>query len=296
MSHGRPPAEVRIDAALVRQLLTEQFPQWAGLELTEVTSAGWDNTIYRLGRDLAVRLPRRQIAAGLAEREHQWLPLLGPRLPLAVPVPVGHGVPGAGYPWRWTVCRWLAGGTAAEAPVRDSTRAALRLAEFIAALQAIDPVGGPVNEFRGTSLQARDPVVRATVAALRGRLDPGPVLSVWEAALSAPAWDGTPVWMHGDLHPANLLVDHGELTAVIDFGLLGVGDPACDLMAAWTFLAGEARGAFRAALQAPEPMWSRARGWALQLGLMSAAYSSDNPALDQIGWRTVHEVVAEALP
>jgi aminoglycoside phosphotransferase (APT) family kinase protein len=293
-SRGRPAAEVQIDVPLVRRLLAAQFPQWARLAVEPVESAGWDNTVYRLGPDLAVRLPRRRIGAGHVEREQQWLPVLGPQLPLAVPMPLGNGVPGAGYPWRWTVCNWLDGELAALTPVDDARQTAISLARFVAALQKIDPAGGPAGEFRGTSLAGCDRVARTAAAISQAdQFHRGPVLAVWERAVAGPAWTGPPVWMHGDLHPANLLVDGGRLSAVIDFGLLGVGDPACDLMVAWTYLRAEARDAFRDALAVDDATWSRGRGWALELGLRAAAYSADNPVLGDIGRHTIAEVMAD---
>ncbi len=297
MVHGtRPAAEVPIDAALVRRLLGGQFPQWSGLEVRPVESAGWDNVIYRLGADLAVRLPRRRIGADQTEKEHQWLPVLGPRLPMAVPVPVGKGAPGDGYPWHWTVCAWLPGEIAALEPVAVLSQAATSLAQFVRALQAIDPAGGPVSQFRGGTLATRDPVSRASAAALGDTPDVRRALKVWEAAVAEPPWTGPPVWMHGDLHPANLLVSNGELAGIIDFGLLGVGDPACDLMLAWTYLSGDARQMFREALTVDHPTWERGRGWALHLGLMAAAYSADNPVLGNIGRHTIAEVLADSAP
>jgi aminoglycoside phosphotransferase (APT) family kinase protein len=282
---------VQVDADLVRRLVRDQFPQWSRLNVSRVESAGWDNAIYRLGDDLAVRIPRRWIAAEQTGKEHRWLPVLGPQLPLAVPVPVGEGVPGEGYPWRWTVCPWLPGLIAALAPVADMSQVAMSLARFVRALRAIDPAGGPVSKFRGVPLADRDPAIRAAAAALRENLDVRPVMAIWDAAIAAPAWTGAPVWMHGDLHPANLLISAGELTGVIDFGLLGVGDPACDLIVAWTYLAGSARQIFRDGLAVDEPTWARGKGWALDLGLRAAAYSADNPVLGNIGLRTIAEVL-----
>jgi aminoglycoside phosphotransferase (APT) family kinase protein len=291
---SRPAADARTDIPLVRRLVAVQFPQWASLAVAAVESAGWDNTICRLGPDLAVRLPRRRVSAEHVSNEHRWLPVLAPRLPLAVPVPLGHGAPGEGYPWHWTVCPWLTGEIAAVASVADLGRAATSLAAFFTALQAIEPVGGSAHKFRGVSLAARDQNTRAAAAALQGSLDVGPVLRVWEAALAAPAWIGQPVWMHGDLHPANLLVEDNELTAVIDFGLLGVGDPACDLQVAWTYLSADSREVFRSALAVDDATWSRGRGWALQFGLRAAAYSADNPVLGDIGRYTLAEVLADS--
>jgi aminoglycoside phosphotransferase (APT) family kinase protein len=169
----------------------------------------------------------------------------------------------------------------------------MSLAGFVAALQEVDSLNGPVNEFRGVSLADRDLVACAAAAALEAELDTPAALAVWQAAVAAPAWAGPPVWMHGDLHPANLLVEDGHLSAVIDFGLAGVGDPACDLMVAWTYLRAGARDVFRDALIVEEATWCRARGWALELGLRAAAYSADNPVLSDIGRHTVAEALID---
>ena len=290
----RPADEVRIDVPLVRRLIAAQFPQWAGLtvESAGAGAAGTDNVIYRLGPDLAVRLPRRPFGADHLEREYRWLPVVGPRLPLAVPAPAGMGVPGEGYPWPWMVCSWLPGEVAALAPVADPRRAAVTLARFVAALRAVDPAGGPSSHF-GASLDTRDQVARDAAAALADQFDTAPALAAWQEALAAPPWTGRPVWLHGDLHPLNLLVSQGELTAVIDFGLLGLGDPACDLMIAWTYLPPAARRTFRQVLAVDDATWSRARGWALNLGLRAAAWATGNPVLAAIGRSTIAAVVAD---
>jgi aminoglycoside phosphotransferase (APT) family kinase protein len=191
------------------------------------------------------------------------------------------------------VCPWLTGELAALTPVADPRRAATSLAQFVAALQAIDPAGGPTHEFRGLSLAAHDHNARVSAAVLRDSLDVGSLLRIWDAALAAPAWTAQPVWMHGDLHPANLLVEDHELSAVLDFGLLSVGDPACDLMVAWAYLSAESRDVFRSMLAVDDATWSRGRGWALQFGLRAAAYSADNPVLGDIGRYTVAEVLAD---
>lgn len=294
MARGfRPSADVRVDVPLVRRLVAAQFPQWANLPVAPVESAGWDNTIFRLGSDLAVRMPRRRVSAEHVTNEQNWLPVLAPQLPLPVPVPLGCGVPGEGYPWHWTVCPWLTGELAALARVADMDRAAISLAGFVAALQAIDPAGGTVHEFRGLSLAAHADNAEAAAAVLQGGVDIRSVLGVWKEAMAAPAWAGPPVWMHGDLHPANLLVHRGELSAVIDFGLLGVGDPACDLSVAWTYLAADARTVFRSALAVDDATWTRGRAWALEFGLRAAAYSADNPVLDDIGRYTLGQVMAD---
>lgn len=291
---GRPPAEVAIDAGLVRRLLAAQFPQWAGLPVRAVPGAGWDNVIYRLGGDLAVRLPRRLIGAEQVSKQHRWLPVLAGRLPLAIPVVAGQGVPGGGYPWRWSITSWLPGEIAAGCRGTDLLTSAARLAGFIAALRAVDVAGGPVSELR-RDLASRDRPVTGAIDALEGLPCREAAIRAWHRALAAPAWDGPPVWMHGDLHPANLLVTNGQLSGVVDFGLLGVGDPAVDLMVAWTFLSAPARHAFRSALPADDSTWERGRGWALDLGLRCAAYSADNPLLGEIGRYTVSQVLSPGV-
>jgi aminoglycoside phosphotransferase (APT) family kinase protein len=290
--------EIDIDAALVGRLLAEQFPQWADLPIEPVHSAGTDNAIYRLGHDMALRLPRIPAATGQLEKEHQWLPRLAPLLPLAIPVPLAKGMPDEGYPWHWSVYRWLEGETATTERIADPRQAATELAQFVAALQQIDPLGGPPpgkhNSFRGVPLARRDPATRDAIRALRGTLDANAVTAAWEAALQAPAWQGPAVWLHGDLLASNLLAQHGRLSAVIDFGCLGVGDPACDTMVAWTYLSAETRKVFRAALPVDDATWARGRGWALSFGLIALPYyQSTNPVLSGIARYAIDEALAD---
>lgn len=293
-------AEVETDAALVRRLLAAQFPEWAELPIERVRSGGTDNAIYRLGDDMAVRLPRIEWAIAQADKEHEWLPRLAPRLPLAIPVPLAMGMPAEGYPWRWSVCRWLPGENATVERIADLRRAAIALAQFIDALQRIETTGGPRpgqhNFGRGVPLAMRDAVTRAAIAKLGGMFDTGELTAAWGAALRAPVWDGPPVWIHGDLHPANLLVERGQVTAVIDFGGLGVGDPACDFAAAWTLFSneGESRDVFRAALSIDDASWARSRGWALSTGLIALPYYLDtNPVIVGMARRQIAEVLAD---
>ncbi|MCL5099325.1 MAG: aminoglycoside phosphotransferase family protein [Candidatus Omnitrophica bacterium] len=290
--------EVDTDVSLVGRLLAAQFPQWADLPIEPVPSAGTDNALYRLGEDMAVRLPRVLRATGQVEKEHRWLPRLAPHLPLAIPVPLAKGTPAEGYPWHWSVYRWLEGETATIERIADPRQAATELAQFVAALQRIDPTGGPPpgpdNSFRGVPLARRDAHTRAAIAALDGMLDTGTVTAVWEAALQAPAWQGPAVWIHGDLLAANLLAQHGRLSAVIDFGCLGLGDPACDLMVAWTYLSAETRDIFRAALPVDDATWARGRGWALSFGLIALPYyQSTNPVLAGIARYAIDEALAD---
>ena len=282
-----------IDVPLARRLLAAQFPQWAELPVQPVGAAGWDNAIFRLGTELSVRLPRRELGARHLANECRWLPMLAPHLPLPVPEPVGRGVPSEEYPWRWTVTRWLPGEVSALEPGLDEIQVADELARFITALHTVDPVDGPASELRGVPLVQRDPGVRAAIAALHGRWDPVAVTAVWESALAAPSWAAPAVWTHGDLHPANLLIVDGRLSAVIDFGLLGVGDPAIDVLAAWTVLSPRTRDRFRRVLRVDEATWARARGRALDFGLMCVANTPRDSLVGQVARRTIDQVLAD---
>ncbi|MEU9078951.1 aminoglycoside phosphotransferase family protein [Kitasatospora sp. NPDC048538] len=287
-----------IDEGLVRGLLAGQFPQWAGLRLRRVEPGGSDHVIFRLGAELAVRLPRGDWAAGQAAKEYAWLPRLAPHLPLAVPTPVAVGVPAAGYRWHWSVARWLDGETPAEGSLTDPHEAARGLASFLAELQRQAPdsslAPGEHNGFLGSPLTTRDADTRADIAAVRGDFDAGALTALWEAAVRAPGWDRPPVWFHGDLHTGNLLARHGRLSAVIDFGGLGVGDPACDLVIAWTLLTADTRRTFRAALGVDDATWLRGRGWAITTGLNAyATYAATNPRVAAATRRQITEALAD---
>jgi aminoglycoside phosphotransferase (APT) family kinase protein len=285
--------EVDIDASLVTRLLAAQFPQWAHLPVEPVPSAGTDNALYRLGADLAVRLPRITGAVGQVEKDQRWLPRLAPHLPLTVPAPVGRGLPDAGYPWSWGVYRWLDGVEATIDRLADPRDAATDLARFLLALQGIDATDGPRPSGRGGPLVGRDRDTRAAIAALDGEVDIDAVTAAWDAALAVPPWSGPPVWVHGDLAPGNLLVASGRLSAVIDFACLSVGDPACDLLVAWNLFTGDARAAFRAALQVDDDTWARGRGWALSVALIQLPYYlHTNPALVANSRHVISEVTA----
>jgi aminoglycoside phosphotransferase (APT) family kinase protein len=232
------------------------------------------------------------------EKEQLWLPRLAPLLPLAIPVPLALGTPGEGYPWHWSVYRWLEGQNADIEPIADPRQAATELARFITALQRIDPAGGPSpgqhNSFRGVPLSTRDAHTREAIAALQGVVDIESVTAAWDEALQAPEWQGTPVWIHGDLGSLNLLVEGGRLSAVIDFGCLGVGDPACDVMVAWKLFSAEGRDLFRAALGVDAAAWARGRGWALSTGLIALPYyHRTNPVLAENARRAIAEVMID---
>ncbi|MFF9024791.1 aminoglycoside phosphotransferase family protein [Streptomyces eurythermus] len=271
-----PDARPAIDAALVRRLVDTQFPQWAEMPLELLDPAGSDHVIYRLGEKLSVRLPRHAGAIGQAQKESEWLPRLAPHLPLAVPVPVGVGQPNFGYPWPWAISRWLDGEVATVEALADSPEAAVELAGFLTALQRFEPEEIPAQGAREDltvrPLVARDRATRAAIAEVDGAFDAAAMTELWEAAISAPDRDGPPVWFHGDFHTGNLLTVDGCLSAVIDFGELGIGDPACDLVIAFTLMSARSRAAFRAALGVDDATWIRGRGWALATALNAYTY------------------------
>lgn len=291
--------ELPIDGSLVRRLVAAQLPQWADLPIRPVRSAGSDNAMYRLGDDMVVRLPRRAgRSVDSLDKECEWLPKLAPNLPLAVPVPCAKGMPGEGYPCGWAVFRWLEGETATIERIADARQAATDLAGFLTALQRIDAAGAPApgehNFHRGVPLVTRDGAVRAAIAALRGELDVEAVTAAWEAALEAPDWDRPPVWIHGDFADGNLLAAGGRFSGVIDWGGLAASDPACDLMAAWSFLPAEERELFRSTLGVDDATWARGRGWALSVALIALPYYwTTNPVRVAYSWHRIGEVLAD---
>jgi aminoglycoside phosphotransferase (APT) family kinase protein len=290
--------ELPIDEALVRRLLGQQFPRWADLDLLRVRSAGTDHALFRLGDEFAVRLPRRPCAATQIEKEQRWLPRLAPHVPVAVPVPVAKGAPSKGYPWAWSVVRWLPGEDGLVARGIDGLRAAEDLAEFVRSLRSLDSEGGPPpgahNFGRGQPLAAEDAETRAAIAQMSDTHDVRVLTNAWEEVLAVPAWACRPVWVHGDLLPGNLLFREGRLSAVLDWGGLGVGDPACDLIPAWSLVSGSARDAFRAAVGLDDATWARGRGWALSIALIAWPYYRDsNPPFAALAERMLAEVLTE---
>jgi aminoglycoside phosphotransferase (APT) family kinase protein len=286
---------VDIDAALVGLLVAEQFPQWADLPVRPVEFGGWDNRTFHLGSDKTVRLPSAARYAEQVDKEHRWLPKLAPHLPLPIPMPLTKGAPAHGYPWGWSVYRWLEGETAIVGRIADLCQFAIALAWFLAALQRIDPAGGPLpgrhNFYRGGPLTVYDAETRQALAALEGRIDTEAASAVWEAALDA-TWHGSPAWFHGDVATGNLLVEEGRLSAVIDFGTSGVGDPACDLAISWTLFRGKSRKAFREALGPDDATWARGRGWTLWKALITLAEHVDtNPLQASVAQRVIDEVI-----
>ena len=260
-----------IDDALVSRLIAAQFLQWSELPIRRITPSGWDNCTFRLGDTMVVRLPSGEEYADQVAKEQRWLPILAASLPLAIPIPLALGQPGAGYPWNWSVYRWLEGEPASTGSIADLTELASSLGRFLGALQRTDATGGPApgphNFHRGGSLGIYDGQTRQAIATLKGKINGDAAIAVWEAAL-ASMWQRPTVWVHGDFAASNLLVQAGRLNAVIDFGQLGVGDPACDLAIAWTFFEVASRKAFRDALPLDAETWVRGRGWALWKALI----------------------------
>jgi aminoglycoside phosphotransferase (APT) family kinase protein len=285
--------EVETDAGLVRRLLASQFPEWAELPVERVPSSGTVNALYRLGDDLVVRLPRMDWGIGAVARELQWLPLLAPRLPIAIPEPLALGRPADGYPHEWGVYRWLEGETPRPGALGDAHSLARELAAFVRALHGVDAEGDPPTG-RGVPLAEFDESVRDALGALEGVIDTEAARDAWDESLATPPAAAT-VWTHGDLMPANLLMRDGTLTAVIDWGGMGLGDPACDLAVGWNLFDAGARTTLRSELGVDDDTWTRGRGWALWTGLLALPYYKDtNPELAENARFRVGEVLADA--
>jgi aminoglycoside phosphotransferase (APT) family kinase protein len=290
---------LEINAVLVSQLIASQFPQWAHLPIKPVELSGWDNRTFHLGSDMSVRLPSAEGYVAQVEKEHRWLPKLAPHLPLPIPVPLAKGAPGHGYPWPWSVYRWLEGENAMLERITDLSQFAISLAEFLLALQRIDSVDGPPggehNFFRGGPLTTYDAETRETIEELAREVDTDVATEVWDVALNAN-WHGAPVWIHGDVASGNLLIKNGRLCAVIDFGCSSIGDPACDLVMAWTFFSGASREAFKATLGLDQATWARARGWALWKALITLAeYIDSNLEKSAEARRVITEILGDPI-
>ena len=286
-----PAADIDVGEELVRSLLAEQHPDLADLPLRLVAN-GWDNAIFRLGLEYAVRVPRRTVAAQLVEHENSWLPLIGSLVHVAIPVPVRTGAPSDRFPWQWSVTRWVDGELAADTPFDEHGTLAAELAHFVRDLHVAAPPDAPVNPVRGVPLQNRSDAVA-------GRFESGLVpnaatlAAIWKSALAAPLWSGPPLWLHGDLHPANIIARNGRLAAVIDFGDMTSGDPATDLATAWLTFDADGRNAFVRELAYDDATWLRARGWAVTMATALLANSGDAPAMRRIGLHAVEQLLED---
>jgi aminoglycoside phosphotransferase (APT) family kinase protein len=284
-----PPADLEIDIGLVRRLLASQHPDLATLPLRLVAN-GWDNAVFRLGDALAVRIPRRSVAAHLIRHEQELIPRLAPRLPVAAPIPVRVGAPSPDFPWPWSVVPWLDGEVAADLDVRDDSDLAVMLAQVVRALQFPASPDAPHNPYRGGPLATRAEAVAQRLAG--GRIPrSADVRVMWEEALGAAPWQGPPLWLHGDLHPANLLLREGRLVAVIDFGDVTAGDPATDLATAWLTFGPWARRIFRDLLDMDEATWLRARGWAVNIGTAMVDTAEPGSRIHRVGWHALSELL-----
>jgi aminoglycoside phosphotransferase (APT) family kinase protein len=286
-----------IDSQLVSNLIHEQFPQWSHLPIRAVKESGWDNRTFHLGEHRLVRLPSDPAYAPQVEVEHLWLPRLAPKLPLEIPAPIARGAPATHYPMPWSICHWIEGESARPERITDLDVFAADLARFLRALQSIDaergPPAGPRNFFRGGALSNYDAQTRNAIEILDSKIDASRAISIWNTAL-ASSWKKAPVWVHGDVSCGNLLLQNGALHAVIDFGQLAVGDPACDLAIAWTVFNGQSRATFRNAMGLDDETWARGRGWVLWKALIVAAKLTETNAIEyEDPWRVLKLALAD---
>lgn len=286
-----------INVSLVYRLIESQFPQWRSLPITPVQTSGWDNRTFHLGSEMIIRLPSAACYALQVEKEQHWLPRLAPKLSVSIPTPIAMGKPSEDYPWHWSIYRWLPGQTASVACIEGMNLFASELANFLTEFQRIDSAGGPPagehSFFRGGSLTNYNNETQQAIKLLGNQIDTSTIAAIWEEALSS-SWQSQPVWVHGDIAVGNLLVDRGHLSAVIDFGQLAIGDPACDLVIAWTFFNNENRRAFRNKLMLDKATWARARGWALWKALIVCAkLPGTDPLAIASSWKVVHEILTD---
>jgi aminoglycoside phosphotransferase (APT) family kinase protein len=291
--------ELRFETDLVRGLLRDQHPDLADLELRDV-NGGWDNQMWRLGDELAVRLPRTERAPALLRIEQAWLPVLADRLPLPTPTPVRIGQPSTLFHHTWTVARWVEGEPADQAPITriDATEI---LAGFLDALHTAAPANAPANPGRGIPLAEFEDESDGWFDVIAGHPSADGARQVWDEAVASPIWQGAPLLLHGDLHPANVVVRDGMLAGVVDFGEMCAGDPATDLSAAWILLpAGAASRFFDTYGRADEATITRARGWAVlrALGLIEVGQNGrlglpgGKPSWEPAGYATLERVMA----
>lgn len=279
--------KIIIDTALVRSLIDKQFPEWSHLSIEPVKNSGWDNRTFHLGTEMLIRMPSAAEYAGQAEKEQTWLPKLAPHLPLPIPTPIALGKPEDLYPWIWSINLWLPGNPAAIPEIDDLSQFAVQLAEFLKALQSIDasngPLAGPQSFYRGGGIAVYDAETQQAIELLKNDIDVPLAIEIWETALSTK-WQTEPVWVHGDISAGNLLVSNGQLSAVIDFGQLAVGDPACDLAIAWVFFEEKSREAFFQTLQLDKDTVARGRAWALWKALILVSGIATSSNTDKQTW------------
>lgn len=288
--------EIIIGQSVVQQLIAAQFPQWGHLALQPVASAGTDNTLYRLGDDMVVRLPRIAWATPQVAKEHRWLPVLAPQLTSRISEPIALGNPMFGYPWQWSVQRWVDGANAIAVDVHDDDIFACEIGQFVGELHALDasqgPQAGSHNFGRGVHLAQRDESTQQALDASVGLVDTAALRRIWHSALELSRWPYAGVWVHGDLAPGNVIIDGVHLGAVIDFGGLGVGDPAVDMLIAWNYLSPRARKLFRQIVSVDDATWFRGRAWALSVAIIQLPYYyHSNPTLRDNSLYTINAIL-----
>lgn len=262
------------NAQQVKKLIKKQFPQWQNLPIQSVKPQGWDNITFRLGTTMLVRLPTADCYAVQVAKEQTWLPKLAPELPLAIPKPLARGTSTKEYPWDWSIYEWIEGQVTTLETILSMEQFAYDLAHFLQAFEKINTSEGPQpglhNFYRGGSLAVYDTETRNVLKQLENVIDCKKALDLWEYAVNT-TWNQPPVWVHGDIAPNNLLIKNGKLHAVIDFGCLAIGDPACDLALAWTFFDNKTRTLFKNCFSFNQETWERARGWVLWKNALTCA-------------------------
>lgn len=285
-----------INVELVKELIKEQYPKWGDLEIRPVEKSGHDNRTFHLGDDMSVRLPSRYEYASQIEKESTWLPKLKPYISFKIPSPIAKGSPSELYPFPWTVNNWIEGDAIKHDNVNDLNKLSVDIAKFLKELQAVDVTGGPIagvhNFYRGGDLAVYDKETRDALENLKEVFPTNILESIWNTSLQS-RWESKPVWVHGDVAVGNLLVKNGELYSVIDFGVLGVGDPSCDYVMAWTFFKNESRDIFKSELKCDEDTWNRARGWALWKALITYDINNENSELSIWAKSTIEEILKE---
>ncbi|PGT01968.1 aminoglycoside phosphotransferase family protein [Bacillus cereus] len=286
-----------INTELVKKLVQGQFPEWAHLEIRPIKCSGHVNRTFHLGKLMSVRLPSDAAYAPQVEKENKWLPILNKELSIPISIPIAKGNPSEEYPWPWSINKWLEGETATKENVRDLDEFAADLGSFLIELQSIDASNGPIagahNFYRGGLISVYDEEARVAIENNKDIFDETLLKHLWDLALRS-TWDHKPVWVHGDIAPGNLLVKDGKLSAVIDFGILGVGDPACDAAMAWTFFDKNSRNVFKEVLRIDEEMWNRARGWALWKALIIYdANRGSNEKVAEESYRVIQVIVED---
>lgn len=285
--------EFEVSVDLVSRLLARQFPRWSDLELQPIVSTGTDNALFRLGKNMVVRMPIVDWAVADVEKEQEWLPRLAPFLPFSIPSPISMGNPDDSYPYNWSIYRWCAGENPQVGQLAQPLELASDVARFLAALRKIDTTGAPLVG-RGLPLAHRDASTRSAIVSLSSVMDTREIVAMWESALELPVWDGPKVWVHGDLSSGNLLSIGGRLSAVIDFGATGVGDPAVDLIVAWNLFPADVRARFRSQTGVDEATWQRGRAWALSIALIQLPYYfQTNLPLAENAHYVIGEVLAD---